>query len=384
MGSIVNRGTKAVPKWYVTYRDHTGRWRMVNSKQDTKARAVKYLAGLEGRVAQGKVGLEERKPENSFGELADYWLDNHSAVKCTSHDDNVSRMNQHLRPAFGNKPLSWITAERVDELAARMARETVTDEDDEEVPRWAPNTINRVLALLRKVLNDGVRWGRLPHSPKVRLLPAPETAFDYLKRDEAERLLSWAKANAPNDYPLYAAAVYTGARMGELYGLRWADVDLDNGVITVQRSYDQPYTKSKKIRRVRLNRQLALLLKDWRRICPPAPERSGGRVESALVFPKIDGTMRARERPPIDFADHLAGARCHAITFHDLRHTAASLMVMAGASLRFVQQQLGHSTIVVTEKYAHLAPEFVASEADRVSLDVQNGLGQVVALDGRR
>jgi integrase len=383
MGSIVNRGTKGDPKWYVTYKDHTGRWRMVNSKQETKVQAAKYLAGLEGNIAQGGVGIEEPKPEGKFTELADYWLDNHSAVKCTSHHDNVSRM-QHLRREFGNKPLSWITASRIDELAARMARETVADENDEQVPRWAPNTINRVLALLRKVLNDGVRWARLPHAPKVRLLPAPETAFDYLKRDEAERLLSWAKSQVPNDYPLYAAAVYTGARMGELYGLLWPDVDFENGLITIQRSYDQPYTKSKKIRRVRMNRQLALVIKDWRRTCPPPPSSPDGPAPRALVFPKPDGSMRARERPPSGFDDHLAGARCHGITFHDLRHTAASLMVMAGASLRFVQQQLGHSTIVVTEKYAHLAPEFVASEADRVSLDVQNGLGQIVALDGGR
>src|SRR5687768_6293467 len=125
MGSIVNRGTKATPRWYVTYKDNAGRWRMVNSKQDTRAKALKYLAGLEGRVAQGKVGLEERRREGTFGELADYWLETHSEAKLTSHSDNVSRM-QHLRKVFGNKPPSWITAERVDELAARMARETVT------------------------------------------------------------------------------------------------------------------------------------------------------------------------------------------------------------------------------------------------------------------
>jgi integrase len=383
MGSIINRGTKAAPKWYVTYKDHAGRWRMVNSKQDNRSKAMKYLAGLEGRVAHGKVGIEEPKTEGTFSGLATYWLETHSAVKLTSHEDNASRM-QHLLRAFGTKPLSWITAERADELAARMARETVKDRAGKVSPRWAPNTINRVLALLRKVLNDGVRWGRLTHAPKVRLLPVPETAFDYLKRDEAERLLSWTKANAPNEYPLYAAAIYAGARMGELYGLRWADVDLAQGLMTVQRSYEQPYTKSKKVRRVRIGKQLSLELKDWHRVCPPPASCVGEKAAPPLVFPKPDGSMRRREAPPVGFTQHLAGARCHGITFHDLRHTAASLMVMAGAALRFVQQQLGHSTILVTEKYAHLSPEFVGTEADRVSLDVQNGLGQVVVLQGGR
>ncbi len=383
MGSIVNRGTKAEPKWYVTYKDIDGRWKMRNSKQPSRAKAQAHLAGIEGNVAHGKVGIEETKVEAPFNELADYWLENHSAVKCSSHDENMSRM-QHLRKAFGKKPPSWITAQRIDEFAAWAKRETVTDKEGNEKPRWAGNTINRILALLRKVLNDGVRWGRLPHAPKIRLLPVPETAFDYLQRDEAERFLSWTKMNAPNDYPLYATAIYAGARMGELYGLLWPDLDLERGVMTVQRSYDQPYTKSKKVRRVRLNRQLATLLKDWRRTCPRPPTVQGQPDAPALVFPVRDGTRRAREKPPLEWKAHLAGARCHAITFHDLRHTAASLMVMAGASLRFVQQQLGHSTILVTEKYSHLSPEFVASEADRVSLDVQNGLGQLVALDGGR
>jgi integrase len=185
-------------------------------------------------------------------------------------------MEQHLRKAFGKKPLSWLTAERIDEFAAGMARATVTDPDtDKEIPRWASATINRVLALLRKVMNDGVRWGRLSHAPKVRLLPVPEQPFDYLQRDEAERLLSHSRVAAPNDYPLYATAIFAGLRMGELYGLLWPDVDLERGILTVRRSYDQPYTKSKKVRRVRINRQLALMLKDWQRDCSRAKEIPG-------------------------------------------------------------------------------------------------------------
>jgi integrase len=163
--------------------------------------------------------------------------------------------------------------------------------------------------------------------------------------------------------------------MGELYGLKWGDVDLDRGVMTVRRSYGQAFTKSKKIRRVRINRQLTIILKAWRNVCPPGNDD--------LVFPKEDGTPRVRERPPIGFQELLRAARCHAITFHALRHTAASLMVMSGISLRAVQATLGHSTIAVTERYAHLSPSFQEAEADKLSLQVQGGLGQMVALDAK-
>jgi len=220
------------------------------------------------------------------------------------------------------------------------------------------------------VLNDCVTWDFIPSAPKVKLLPTPETAFDYLPSDEAARFLSYTQEHRPNDFPLYSAAIYTGARMGELFGLRWTDVDLSRKQITVQRSYSQPYTKSKKVRRVPINKQLLITLKAWKATGP------GGEY----VFPAAKGGMRRKEVAPSSFRKDLEAAGCHAIKFHDLRHTAASLMVMAGISLRTVQQILGHSTILVTEKYAHLAPDFMAGEADRLSLDVQAGLGTLKAM----
>jgi integrase len=372
MGSIINRGTKADPKWYVKYRDADGRQKMANSYATSKEKAKQFLRLAEENVANGRVGVEKRGEEKTFAELAAHWLEVHSAT-LESHADNVGRM-EHLTKALGKLPVSGVTAETVALLRARMAAETVPNGKGKKVQRWRPSTVNRVLALLRKVLNDGVSWGWARSAPKVKLLPVPETAFDFLKREEAERFLSHVAVAAPNDAALYTTAIYTGARMGEIWGLRWADLDLARGLITVRRNYDRDFTKSKKIRHVRINKQLGGVLKGWRRVCPK------GDLE--LVFPKPDGTMRARERPPEGFEKRLAEARCHKIRFHDLRHTAASLLVMAGVSLRAVQTMLGHSTIQVTEKYAHLAPDFQEREADRLKLDVQIGLGGLVVLRG--
>jgi integrase len=373
MGTVYNRGTRDKPNWWGKFKDTAGTWKAVPTGKPTKVRARKWIEEREANIADGKPAIDEAPAEElSFGAAIDYWLKNHSAAACTSHDDNVGRA-QHLRKAFGKLPLSDINAQRIDEFKAARAREKKADPENPEkqIPRWAPGTINRMLSCLRKVLNDCVRWGYLSHAPKVRLLPVPETDFDYLQREEVERLLSWTRQNAPGDFPLYATAIYTGARMGELYGLEWADVDLAHSLLTIRRSYDQPYTKSKKVRRVRMNAQLSVVLTEWKRACP----------KGALVFPKPygEGGRRARERPPLKFVDHLEGAKCHGITFHDLRHTAASLMVMAGISLRAVQQMLGHSTIQVTERYAHLSPDFMAIEADKLVLDV-GGRGKILQL----
>ena len=301
--------------------------------------------------------------------MADEWLKLHSQVELVSHDDNVGRM-KHLREAFGKLQVSEITPGRIDLFKSRMAAEPrrddkgepITDpETGEEVRRWAPATVNRTLALLRKVLNDAVRWGHLQHAPKVRLLKVPEQPFLFLRREQASEFLALAAEKTPYDAPLYQTAIYTGARMGELYGLRWSDVDMNRQQITIARSYAQPFPKSKKPRHLPIGPELAAALRAWRRDCPLAAD---------LVFPGA-GKMRPRERAPRGFADLAEAVRVpgkDAITFHDLRHTAASLMVMSGVNLRTVQRMLGHSTVTVTEKYAHLADDFVATEIAKFSL----------------
>jgi integrase len=330
---------------------------------------VLWAAEKEAEIASGATSLAPAN-EKTFSDAADYWLKTHSQASCDSHGDNVGRM-KHLREEFGSMLLSQITGQRIAEFRAAKKASTKTDKDGKRVPRWTPSTINRMLAALRKMLNDCVTWGFLKAAPKVKLLPVAEQDFDYLQRDETERLLAWTSQNADQDFALYAAAIYTGARMGELYGLTWPDVSLDGGRLTIRRSYDRDYTKSKKIRRVPINRQLSIILREWAKRCP----------SKELVFPKPDGTLRPRERPPAAFAEHLTGARCHLITFHDLRHTAASHMVMAGMHLRTVQKILGHSTIQVTERYAHLAPDFMSTDIDRLSLDISRW-GQLEVLDG--
>ena len=246
----------------------------------SKAKAKEFLRNAEQNVDMGRVGVEQRGDERTFAELAAHWLKVHSAT-LTSHADNVSRM-AHLTTAFSTLAVSQVTTERVDLLRARMAAETITNDKGKKVARWRPNTVNRVLALLRKILHDGVGWGWLRSAPRVRLLSAPETAFSYLPRDQAERFLSHAATAAPADAVLYTAAIFTGMRMGELYGLRWADVDLGRGLITVRRSYDQEFTKSKKVRHVRVNKELGGALMRWRDRCP--------KGEAGLAFPMADGT----------------------------------------------------------------------------------------------
>ena len=139
MGSIINRGTKSDPKWYVKYQEH-GRQKMVRARVATKEKAKAFLRAAEQNVAMGRVGVEAVKgAEKTFAELASHWLKVHSAT-LTSHSDNEGRM-KHLTKAFGRLPVSQVTAERVALLRAKMAAETTSDGEGGQVQRWRPNTV---------------------------------------------------------------------------------------------------------------------------------------------------------------------------------------------------------------------------------------------------
>jgi integrase/recombinase XerC len=162
---------------------------------------------------------------------------------------------------------------------------------------------------------------------------------------------------------LYATALYTGMRLGELCGLRWTDVNLDTGLISIRRSY-RTTPKSGKSRFVPANPRLVPVLRLWREGCPASAE--------GLVFPTVGGCMRSKDRGADGFGPALVGAECHDVRFHDLRqprHTFASHFIMAGGNILTLQRLLGHSSVTVTMRYSHLAPNFMREELCRMSFE---------------
>lgn len=379
MGSIFNRGTKSKPNWYAQYKEG-GRWKMVATKAPTKTQAAAFLAAAETRIANGQVGVLPQVKVMTFAELAELWLREHSAVNCTSHEDNVFRMRKHLLPAFGKMPVNEIDGAAVKAFVARMSALTRpgATKDAASVPKYSPNTINRVLALLRKVLRDGAReWSKksgLVAAPHIKLLKVPQVPIECLDQAQAERFLNWTRAHQPNDFPLYAAAIFTGLRMGELYGLRWADVNLETAQAAVHRNYQAAFKKDKKVHYTRLNQQVVELLAEWRKRCPESPE--------GLVFPREDGGMRIAEKPPKGFVDALEASGCPPITFHGLRHSYVSLVVAAGVDIAVAQRLVGHSTLAMTQRYAHFAPAHMQSAANAVSLKLEEGPALLTVMDG--
>ena len=217
-------------------------------------------------------------------------------------------------------------------------------------------TINRELGLLSSAINYARReweWD-IPNPVSGRKLKEPEGRVRWITRSEADALIQAAgnEPKAPHLADFIRLALNTGCRRDELLRLEWKRVDLQAGLIHLEAHH----TKSGRRRSVPLNgsaRESILSRADFRtQHCPASPwvfcDRQGRRVQSI----KRSWATACRRAGIQDFR------------IHDLRHTCAAWLVSAGVPLTEVRDLLGHSTITMTERYAHLAPENVRAAVE--------------------
>jgi len=237
----------------------------------------------------------------------------------------------------------------------------VADTDRFQVERLHLNkkTVANLLTLFTSMMNLAVDLAWLIKAPKVKKprVRLFEKDFSYLRtEEEIRRFLGAAEAEGELVYMLYATALYTGTREGELAALQWDDVDLEKRLITVQRSFEGP-TKAEDVRYVPILDPLLPLLKRWRLRCPGKllfPNQRGGmQCPSARIFQEVlHRVLDAAELPESE----TGGRARRYITFHGTRHTFASQWMLKGGDIFKLQKILGHKDIKMTQRYAHLAP----------------------------
>ncbi len=351
MGYIASkRGKDGKPRYYAVYKDRAGKRRWEAAGRYKKD-AVSLLKRRESEVRTGV------KPDDiTFSEFADKWLCEYAAahVKPRTFDHYESAIRTHLKPVFGEYRLKDICPEQVDAFKAAKLREGK-----------APATINKLLVILGAIMKRAVVWRYIRENPVqyVSRVKQNHREMDYLTPDEIRRLLEDA---SPEYRPLFATAVLTGARQGELLALRWGDLDLERRILYIRRTYypGHGFTEPKSAngrRAIKISPELAAILREHK-------EATGGGGGD-LIFDNgtgnpIDATnMLARE-----FRPALERAGLRQVRFHDLRHTYAALQTASGENFKFIQQQMGHASITTTmDLYGHLLPE--ASEGAGERLD---------------
>jgi integrase len=347
---VVGKPLKHRDKWRIRWLDQHGKRQ--SAVFDDYKRAQTELSRKQVEVEEIKRGIRNAAPpEKTVNDLCDYWTEKRAPRKRSKKDD-LSIIRKHLRPFFGAMKVRDVGTEEGDDYVNLKI-------DDEGL---GDKTVNNHLTLLTTMLNMAANFKvpwivKVPkfHKPKVTLF---STDYQWLRNDdEVRRFLAAARDEDEHVFVFYALALYAGLRAGEIAALEWPDVDLDRRLIIVQRSFDGP-TKSDRVRYVPILDPLLPVLRAWRLRHPgrlvftnlagtmfqPSArifQEVLHRVLDAAGFPKVE--RNGRERPYV--------------RFHDLRHSYASHWVMKGGDLFKLQKILGHQSVQMTMRYAHLAPE---------------------------
>ncbi len=255
------------------------------------------------------------------------------AATTTKGAANRKTYAEFWKTTLGDLPVSQITAQKIEAGRATLIEQGKT-----------PATANRYAAFLRRLCSLAVRDGILDASPfrQIRALKEPSGRTRYLTDEEAKKLLE--KLPQPSDKAAVIVALNTGLRRAECLRLRWDNIDPDHQVVTVYK------TKSGKPRSIPLNDAAMNAIRglnSW--------------MTSVWLFPSDNPAT------PIDpdnfyhrvFLPACKEAKLDDVGFHTLRHSFASHLSMAGTDLYTIQRLLGHSTIRMTERYAHLSPTYL-------------------------
>ena len=360
MGDIIKRTrngrTSYLLRWY-----EGGKRRTLASKQSSFAEARRMLQAIEGRVAQRRAGLEDRTglSDLTVAELCERFLDEyvHPRLK------DLERYRRAAR--YSLKPALAIIGSR---QAAQLERADVERLRNALGKKYQPNTVLAIVRPLSTALTWAVEQGLLTHNPaRAVALPRKVYRLEYLSREEAAQLLAEAERRARQGgtkewarWVAVALGLYAGLRRGEALGLRWRDINLDAGQLSVEHSFSG-LPKSGKARYLPLPQALRSLLAEWRRHCP--------KTDAGVVCPVLcKGQWRAARKEPRGMIElyRTAGLRVPAAPWHCLRHSFASAFVMNGGSLPALQKLLGHADLTTTQIYAHLGRDFLAEQIDKV------------------
>ncbi len=344
-----------------------------------------------------RLGLPVSAERQTLKEFLDRWLEESvkPSVRPLTHQQYHQHVRLYLGPCLGRHRLSKLSPQHVQSFVNDMLQKRVTPKVSKKKNKAAkpaipathrtlsPRTVQLSLAILRHALDQAVKWNlvgrnvaKLVDSPRVKrheVKPfTPDQARTFLTSVRGKR---WSAA--------YMTALTLGLREGELLGLRWQDIDLDERTLTVNQTvqrirsetenttssleFCEPKTNGSR-RTLSVSGTLVSILKAHRLSQYKARLIAGSEwSDNGLVFTTSIGTPIEKSNLYRDFKGILNDAKLPSIRFHDLRHSTASLLLAQGVHPRAIMELLGHSRIGVTmDTYAHVMPAMMQEVADKM------------------
>lgn len=351
--------------WWIDLR-LGGKRRRIKSPHQTKDAARDYEAILRTEYAKrgsldGQFEREDarKKQEITFAEFSSQWMRDYSTPnnKPSTVYAKQRALARHLIPFFGERTLSRIDAMSIEQFKASQLASGLK-----------AKTVNNHLTFLRKCLSTALDWELIAKVPRCRPLKAAQPPFRYLSETETRALISAAPAGLWR--AMIVTAARTGLRVSELAALRWQDVDLDGSMLCVAQSRVRGVIgapKSNMIRHVPLTKDVLEHLQSL--------SRNGDLVFSTRLGRPLatNPSLRALRRACVE-----AGVK--PIGWHVLRHTFASQLAQRGASVQSIKALLGHSSIEMTMRYAHLSRESLLGAVHLLEQERGHPMGTHTAL----
>jgi integrase len=324
---VFERKGKKGSTWYIDY-TYKGRRIMEAVGPDRKlAKAV--ARKRETEIFEGKFFPEKTNSKIKLKDFANEYMEKHSKRNKRSWRRDEFLL-KHLLPVFGDMYLSDITPKMVEDYRIKRERDGLN-----------PTTINREHGLLKHMFTKAIDWGMARENPAKKVKLAKEKPRSrFLTKEEIHRLLEAAESSMTTYLkPMLVLAFNTAMRKGEIFNLKWEDVDFERRAIQVKK------TKNDQPREIPMTDWLFETLWDLR--------QQG--VNNSHVFV-------SRENKPLVniwkvFRLALKKAGIKDFRFHDLRHTAASQMYMSGLDIKFIKEIGGWKTLQMVDRYSHIATE---------------------------
>ena len=350
------RRTDRNNEWWVDFRFRGRRVRRRSPRQ-TKRRTEAFERTLRNEMTTDiEAGRDAfAGPSPLYRDFAKRWMRDYVEAnnRPATFAARTSFLNNHLVPFLGHLRLDEITTARIDALTAKLKKRSLR-----------PGSIQSILVTLHSSLTIAHEWNELRVVPKVRWPKIGEQSFRYISPEETTRLIQAADPGFWRTFLL--VLLHTGMRFGEAAALRWEDLELDcpEPVAHIRQAASRgqiQQTKTSRFRDVPLTADVVAALRNLPRL-------------GELVFPRRDGTVMHPSSTVGAIKRFCKTAGIAPAAWHMTRHTFATTLVAQGAPLPAVQQLLGHATIDMTARYAHVAPSTLRSTVRLLESDSRGNI----------
>jgi len=340
-----------------------------------QSEASKWLHNTRTQIQDG---LTLAGAQTTLKDFLEHWLRAYaSSVRPNTFRSYAGVIHHHILPALGNIKLNDL---RTDQIQILYNNETANG--------MSPKMVQYIHSVLRRALNFALRWGLLVRNPAIGAIrPKPsKVEMKTLNSDQVRVFLSAAKGT--RNEALFWVAVSTGLREGEILGLKWSDLDWKTKHLQIKRQVQrlkgeglvlvEPKSSASKRMVVLSSATMAVLQKHLNYQQDEKMITKEKWQENDLIFPSTIGTPLDPSHMNRDYKNVLKRAGLPDLRFHDLRHTAATLMLQQGIHPKIVQERLGHSNISLTmDTYSHVLPSMQEEAAEKmdeilVPIDVSN------------